>query len=69
MVDDDETLHQESYFDAYVAVINSLDPNCSDFEFMWNNLRISIQITEAFTTSEKLKLNRLLQLVYGQHHS
>lgn len=63
---DDENLHQESYFTAYAAVINSLDPKAVDFDFMFNNLRNAVQISGFLTADEKKRLSAMLHILLVQ---
>jgi hypothetical protein len=59
---DDENRAQESYFTAYAAVINNLDPKAGDFEFQAINLRHALQNSHFFTLSEKEELLSMLHI-------
>lgn len=60
---DEENLAQEGYFTAFAAVINGLDPNAADFDFQFNNLRSSVQISGLLTEDEKGRLKSMLHIL------
>jgi hypothetical protein len=64
----DENLHQESYFSAFAAVINALDPKVSDFDFQLANLSNAARISTLLTDDEKKHLQAMLHIVRTRAH-
>lgn len=60
-MDGDENLHQETFAEAFEAVIAGLDRNDTSFSLQMKNLRDALVVTHLLSLEEKVHLAGLLR--------